>query len=76
MSGQPVCTEARDEDGLIFIVRKLAGKYVVLLFHAMDHTVSLPALAGKWDLLNERVFDGTLRGIGAMVLTLDEGEFV
>ena len=76
VSGQSVCTEARDEDGLIFIVRKLAGKYVVLLFHAMDNAVSLPALAGKWDLLNERVFDGTLRGIGAMVLTLDEGEFV
>lgn len=76
VSGQSVCTEARDEDGLIFIVRRLAGKYVVLLFHAMDNAVSLPALAGKWDLLNERVFDGTLRGIGAMVLTLDEGEFV
>ena len=66
--GEILSQQAQDEDGLIFITRKLDGLEVTLLFHAKDGSVSVPSLAGKTDLLTGTVFDGTVTGITAMVL--------
>ncbi|MEE1036833.1 MAG: hypothetical protein U0L15_06925, partial [Oscillospiraceae bacterium] len=66
--GQVVSQEARDGDGLICINRRLNGQTITLLFHAKESSVQIPELAGKWDILNERVFDGAVNGITAMVL--------
>ena len=63
--------EARDEEGLILRKFRIDGRDVTLLFHAKEGSVCIPELAGKLDLLENRVFDGTLSGIAALVL-IDE----
>lgn len=68
LGGKITSAEANDENGLIRIHRNLNGQKAVLLFHANDGSVQLPELAGKRDLLSEARFDGTVSGIGAMVL--------
>ena len=68
LNGQVVSQEARDGDGLICINRRLNDQTITLLFHAKESSVQIPELAGKWDILNERVFDGAVNGIAAMVL--------
>lgn len=68
LGGKITSAEANDENGLIRIHRNLNGQKAVLLFHTNDGSVQLPELAGKRDLLSEARFDGTVSGIGAMVL--------
>lgn len=63
--------EARDEEGLILRKYRIDGRDVTLLFHAKEGSVCMPELSGKLDLLENRVFDGTLSGIAALVL-IDE----
>ena len=60
--------QVRDEDGLICIRRQLEDRAVTLVFHAREGAVRIPELAGKKDLLSDTVFDGTVRGITALVL--------
>ena len=67
-SGCTVFQEAVDEAGFIRITRKRGDQELTLLFCAKHARVNLPALTGKTDLLNGSVFDGEMRGIGAMVL--------
>jgi glycosidase len=64
-----IAQEARDEEGLILRKFRIDGRVVTLLFHAKEGCVCIPELAGKLDLLENRVFDGTLSGIAAVVLT-------
>ena len=40
----------------------------MILFHAKEDTISLPALSGKRNLLTDNVFDGKVQGITALVL--------
>lgn len=68
LEGLPISEEARDEDGLILLKRYCAGRDTTLVFHAREDSVQLPELAGRQDLLENRVFDGTVNGITAMVL--------
>ena len=66
--GRITAQEACDEEGLIRITRALDGAEVTLLLCAKEAVVQLPELAGKTDLLTNTRFDGTVRGITAMVL--------
>ena len=66
--GRITAQEACDEKGLIRITRALDGAEVTLLLCAKEAVVQLPELAGKTDLLTNTRFDGTVRGITAMVL--------
>ena len=63
--------QAEDEKGLLLIHRQQGPQALTLLFHAKEGTCHLPELAGKRDLLQDTVFDGTLTGITAMVLCDD-----
>lgn len=76
----PVLTEGEileqyteDADGLIYIKRSLKGQSVILLFHAKEGEVSLPALQGQRNLISGRAFSGSLGGYEAAVL-IDEKE--
>lgn len=76
----PVLTEGeileqytKDADGLIYIKRCLKGQSVILLFHAKEGEVSLPALQGQRNLISGRAFSGSLGGYEAAVL-IDEKE--
>lgn len=62
-----------DADGLIYIKRSLKGQSVILLFHAKEGEVSLPALQGQRNLISGRAFSGSLGGYEAAVL-IDEKE--
>ena len=66
--GRITAQEACDEEGLIRITRTLDGAEVTLLLCAKEAVVQLPELAGKTDLLTNTRFDGTVRGVTAMVL--------
>ena len=66
--GQVTAQEARDDEGLIRISRRLEGKEITLLFHAREGAVQLPELAGRRDLLTGATFSGTIEGITALVL--------
>ncbi len=68
LRGDILSEEARDQDGLILITRRLNGQDITLLFHAGEGRVQLPELAGKRELLSGTSFDGTVNGITAMVL--------
>ena len=68
LRGDILSEEARDEDGLILITRRLNGQEITLLFHAGEGRVQLPELTGKRELLSGSSFDGTVNGITAMVL--------
>ena len=68
LDGQVVQERAWDEDGLIYITRRLNGQDITLLFHAKEGNVQIPELAGKQELLSETLFTGTVNGITAMVL--------
>ena len=68
LNGQITSEEVRDEDGLICMHRRMNGQNITLLFHAKEDRIHIPELAGKRDLLNMNVFDGTVNGIAAMVL--------
>ncbi len=68
LNGQVISEEARDEEGLICVHRRMNGQNITLLFHAEENSVHIPELAGKRDLLSENVFDGSANGITAMVL--------
>ena len=68
LEGQVIRQEADDEAGLIRITRKLGDREVTLLFHAKEGRVEIPELRGRQDLLSERVFEGTVDGIAALVL--------
>lgn len=76
----PVLTEGEilgqyteDADGLIYIKRSLKGQSVILLFHAKEGEVSLPALQGQRNLISGRAFSGSLGDYEAAVL-IDEKE--
>lgn len=62
-----------DADGLIYIKRSLKGQSVILLFHAKEGEVSLPALQRQRNLISGRAFSGSLGGYEAAVL-IDEKE--
>ena len=47
---------------------RMSAQNITLLFHAKEDRIHIPELAGKRDLLNMNVFDGTVNGIAAMVL--------
>ncbi len=68
LNGQVISEEVRDEEGLIYVHRRMNGQNITLLFHAEETSVHISELAGKRDLLSENVFDGTVNGITAMVL--------
>ena len=68
LRGEILSEEARDEDGLILITRRLDGQEITLLLHAGEGRVQLPELTGKRELLSGSSFDGTVNGITAMVL--------
>ena len=68
LNGQITSEEVRDEDGLICMHRRMNGQNITLLFHVKEDRIHIPELAGKRDLLNMNVFDGTVNGIAAMVL--------
>jgi glycosidase len=68
LSAETVSEEADDENGLIRITRSLNDQDITILFHAKEGDVQIPELAGKQDLLGQRVFEGTVQGITAMVL--------
>ena len=65
--GRLVCQEARDDQALVRITRKLEDRRCTLVFHAAEGAVILPDLAGQTDLLTGQVFDGTLTGFRALV---------
>ena len=68
LSAETVSEEADDENGLIRITRRLDNQDITILFHAKEGDVQIPELAGKQDILNQRVFEGTVQGMTAMVL--------
>ena len=68
LGAETVSEEADDENGLIRITRRLDNQDITILFHAKEGDVQIPELAGKQDLLGQRVFEGTVQGMTAMVL--------
>ena len=68
LHGETVAEEVNDAEGLIRITRSLNDQDITILFHAKEGDVCLPELAGKQDILNLRVVEGTVQGMTAMVL--------
>ena len=65
--GRVIRETAWDAEGLIRVTRRLEGREVTLVFHNKAGSLSLPELAGKTDAITGQPFDGTLRGIRALV---------
>ena len=68
LTASRISEEARDEAGLILLKHRCYGRDITLLFHTREGNVCVPELAGQWDMLENRAFDGTVEGIAAMVL--------
>lgn len=72
----PVLTEgvlvmqyAKDDEGLIVMVRQLDDRRITLLFHTKEERISIPELQGQFDLITEQEFAGTLGAYETAVLT-------
>ena len=66
--GKVTFTRTEDASGLILVTRELENRSLTLVFHGKEGTVSLPEFEGYTDLISGAIFDGTLEGIGALVL--------
>jgi glycosidase len=68
LRGNIVDSQVSDPEGLMLIIRELENRSLALVFHGKEGTVSLPDFEGYTDLITGSRFDGTLEGIGALVL--------
>ncbi len=71
----PLLTEGRlaevyaeDDTGLIYMERQLNGQRIILVFHTLPGSISLPRLAGMKNLVRDSGFSGTLSDYEAAVL--------
>ena len=67
--GEVIACEACDENGIVKISRQLDDRVMTVIFHGKENSVELDEYKGYTDILTGKIFDGSLKGYGVLVVT-------